>query len=1024
MVRPSQRGDAFLILLSFLLAGACVYFLYFRSFLGTGVDHEGSVAHIDRFEKTVKLKKKEVFTWFNASEGQELVGGDKLYTHEQSSAQVKFKSGDLLSLNPFSLVEITEGNKGIKLEKGSFTATLADDQKPITLVLGDRTFNLSGKDSEIRIQKNGEEALVTVLKGEVSLEGKKQKIKSSTFKLEKNTNIEKITVKGFSYELLIGEPAKTKVRVIIGQSIPITIKALSEGRDRNSTKPTLLITDPNGTLSEKQISTNQTSFLAPRSGTYSFQLKDNEEALSAKRELLVEVLPLAQIRVPPEEKPLYPNKRLPFELKSSYPVKMAIYTEDQRLLLSKDLPSTIDQNKKEIFKKLSLILKEEIPSGAYEFHVSPEDILDSSLKVIHRFSVQQPPILLAPQITQDQDHFIFYGKGDHFVKLTWQTNNRPYQPGTLEAYSLEVQGEGKSTTVKDIEDNHYLWRTPDGEGTKKFSWKIKAIQTPFDSPYSAPRSFSVTKKSSLETFPMTGAVLELEKPQQEVSFEWEKVSAKGYLLEVSKEREFREPLIKKETQNHLEKVTLPEAGVYFWRTRIIDQEGNLKLGSPRQIIIKPAPAPKPLRIKEKQRIKLKRKKVSLTLSPRLNLIAVFLQSLFKETKASPEGAFEAKITWPKERLAKKYLLRVRKDDKILLEVTTETPQYLWQEARPGTYQYEVAIIDFWERTGEFSNAGELILEAPKPEIKEREEIDLLAPSHRQELRWNKTTFEFRGREKESATIEFSTDLDFKAPLLSLAVKDNEVNINTRALALKAKGSPLYWRVTQGKEGKKGNFIKSKRRLISFHQALTQKNKRNTSKDLNYGDFEISQTTSQTSYEQVNPGANIKASGMTMLHLGLHWKGRSIDFPFSFSLERAQGAAFESQSYNQSRLQFFYERYGYLFERPWTQKYGVEYQIQTFFLEQRATIESEEVGLFLGATVQELELSENSLISLKLALGQGLNYALQYRHSLFELWSYKVSLGIHYEGLSVTGKASDYEKDITRSNMGLSWFLEF
>ncbi len=993
-----------------LLIFSCLYFLYFR------VDKnlnslENSIAQIADFDKTVKLKKREIFTWINATNGQGLRGGDKLYTHKESRASIKFNSGDILNLSPLSLIEIQEGLQGVKLEKGSFTATLGKGNKPITLILGERSFSLNGKDSKVRIERTGKKATVTVLKGEVELKGRDEKIQSSSFDLNEESNLTDLKIKGFSYEL--NPLFKTNHKIINGESISFAWKANTSER----ANPQLLIKHGEKVYTQPL---NEPQIFLKSSGHYVLQIIDDLKQISPVIDLHLKVLPLAKVRIPPEKGPLFSGLPLTFEISSLYPTKLSLQKKEGALLLSKDLPHT--ENSLD-FKRFTLKLKEALDPGKYQLVISPQNKVHEDLKVIQDIEIKPPPTLSPPQLSSTQKEFIFYGKDPKPIVFKWQGTNPPYKSKILETYTLKISSSREDFQFTKIEALSFSWTPPLTKEKTQFQWRVRAKQKPFQSVFSNPLNFTITTLSNLEVFPMTGAVVELEKPQQEVTFEWERAKGQGYLLEVSKDPSFKKTVITKKTAKNRENLILPEAGVYYWRSRFIDETGEMKLGRPTQITIKPAPPPEPLKIEKEQKIKLKRKKTSSLFfsSPRMTLAHLLLKKAIAFTHANSEE-FEATITWPSERLAKSYILRVMKGEKLLFEIESEKPEYRWKEARPGTYQYEVAIIDYWQRQGDFSNKGELILIAPE---KEKKEIQLISPAHKRELRFEKTIFEFNSPLSKESTMEFSQNLDFKNPVISipLASGKREISLNTPAIARKAKGQSLYWRVRQGR-GK--NLIKSKRRLISFHPSLLKKERRKgkSSDKLSYGDFEIFQTTTQTSYEQLNPGATISASGMTMLHMGIQWSGRSIDIPLAISLERGQGAAFEELDYNQTRAQIFYEFYGYLFDLPWIQKYGVEYQIQTFFLEQRASLESEEVGLFLGSTIQELELGENSLLSLKLAAGQGLNYALQYRHSLFHLWSYEFSLGLFYEGLKVTGEASDYEKDITRTNLGLTWFLTF
>ena len=101
------------------VALACLYMLYGTKLVSFNSQDEIKVASIVEQLKTVKRKRDYYQGWVDVKPGDGLSQNDEIYTHEQSSAHIKFTNGPEINLFENSLLRIKSGKIGstISLEK-------------------------------------------------------------------------------------------------------------------------------------------------------------------------------------------------------------------------------------------------------------------------------------------------------------------------------------------------------------------------------------------------------------------------------------------------------------------------------------------------------------------------------------------------------------------------------------------------------------------------------------------------------------------------------------------------------------------------------------------------------------------------------------------------------------------------------------------------------------------------------------------------------------------------------------------
>ena len=168
-----------------------------------------------------------------------------------------------------------------------------------------------------------------------------------------------------------------------------------------------------------------------------------------------------------------------------------------------------------------------------------------------------------------------------------------------------------------------------------------------------------------------------------------------------------------------------------------------------------------------------------------------------------------------------------------------------------------------------------------------------------------------------------------------------------------------------------------------------------------------------------------AYGKYSVYSPVRYKFFAVDIPFMVTMEIAMAQAFNENDYSQMKAQFLYEFYTTLFSRRLTTRYGVEYQRQTLFNElPSSSFSTTEAGIFFLASDHQLDINKKSSLNLNLSLGQGLAMGMNYRYSLFSWASMDFDLSLFFDYLKVTATTPLFDKEVSRSQIGLSWFLIF
>lgn len=131
----------------------------------------GSLAQIVEKQNNVRRRAQNSLFWEDARVSQELFAYDTVLTLEQSSADIQFNSGVVITLNENSLIEVTPamaGNEQLVLNKGSYEiyATQGQNLQVDTWILK------SGRGSRFLVRKGPQgQSYINLLEGSGSIQG-------------------------------------------------------------------------------------------------------------------------------------------------------------------------------------------------------------------------------------------------------------------------------------------------------------------------------------------------------------------------------------------------------------------------------------------------------------------------------------------------------------------------------------------------------------------------------------------------------------------------------------------------------------------------------------------------------------------------------------------------------------------------------------------------------------------------------------------------------------------------------------
>lgn len=1025
-----------------------LYQLYFRPYQLAGGNTRVTVAKIKSPTKTVKFKENESFSWKDARQGLGLSIGDRLYTHNNSMADVDFIDGPQINMAPNTLLQIKleDKNYGLQVESGSIATSFNDKTEHITLILGARKFVIKGKTkgTKLKVTRKDNSATVTVLSGVAKIDEITNKTPQGSKEIEDSAielSSEKMLEEALVTKLII-KPDKELSGIVKGfrnQKFEISWEYLN--KDSNIPREsTVEVTTPEGKVLKTPLNSGQTTFdIKPfENGIYHYRITTEGES-SPLSTFTFSPYAFPTLNIERERDFFFTDESVLLTVEERpYPQVLHVFSQKNQEVVKEIAIGPRGINESEKLLNLDFPLKD-FPPGSYFLQLKPDSKLIPNLesasielyKAEEALTISSPLKLLAPTLDPQQPEVITSYQEEAQVSLNWQEEETSIKTGAPINWEIQWE-EGNNSFTKVTQTNQVTFPT---SHKGKLRYRVRKVVATNKSPWSDWKEMTIIKEN-VKVFPKTGSEIFLDKPNQLVDFKWQPPSGKSlaknekYVFEVSKNQSFKKQTLKRETKDSAIKIPLGEKGTYFWRVKIVDKTGKSRYGSPVEIKVSPAPPPSPLKLQEKLEIKLKPKS-SQRSSPRNILNKSFasflLRNLIQRINAENSEKLIAPINWPKEDLAKSYLLRVFKEgqEEPFLEVEVDTNSYEWINPTPGTYSFEVVIRDYWERLGKPSNRSELVIVAPelkKTQKKSGPLWSLISPVHKKSISLKRDShqsisFIFEGPKNEEATLEFSTSLDFTRPFYKVDLKkDRSFNAPLETLSQNfpsQKSISFYWRVksTNGKSYRRNIILERNYSMVPTSLASV--------KPTSHKSRFFFQEITQTSVEQNSTSFNAEASGLFVHSIGVNLP---VTNNLSSTFKVGTGKAFDSLRYNQLRANLWYAFQDLSWTKSWLLSLGIEANGQTSFTEENSSTLSEGLDLNFMASLKigrEFSLFKRTGgLNLEASFGQAILYRLTLKREMGVVLHSPLHLGLFYENLEY----SVDNGDLSRSSLGLLWSL--
>lgn len=187
-----------------------IIMLLAMAYLSTPMKHkergqEKALAKVISFTNNLKFKRNNNLAWVDLNGPKLLREGDKLFTHENARARIKYSNGVDIEIEPSTLLKISEkkGTTIIDIQMGYITLSFKEAEKNVIVNARDESITIDASKSKLNVIEVDSFLAVNVTKGRA--------------KIKKSTTNKRLTVK--KGELLT--PNNTIVKI---DKLPTTLK--------------------------------------------------------------------------------------------------------------------------------------------------------------------------------------------------------------------------------------------------------------------------------------------------------------------------------------------------------------------------------------------------------------------------------------------------------------------------------------------------------------------------------------------------------------------------------------------------------------------------------------------------------------------------------------------------------------------------------------------------------------------------------------------------------------------------------
>lgn len=659
----SRRIDQWLSFVGAVLILMSSYQLFFS--------HKGSyegatLGHVSALEKVVKIKRARALDWVDAFANDLVTENQMIYTDELSRAEVRFSGGQKLIINENSLVRIRSRGKDNELDigRGTVRATLAEHESFIFKLNG-KDYTLRGKDADVEINLHDNVGEIGVVSGTVELEqdGKTTKLDEKTALVVEG---EKSSTKILAYTISVPERGKTIYTGGESSTVGFTWTGEADGKILLSQSPDLSGAETFGVTGN-----GYSKALSP--GHYYWKLEGTKgDSLISDFRIVKEVPPEILRPKDGETIDLFVDKD------GNRTVRLEWEGEGENFVVDHQ-GNTRTQNK---YLDISAEGNEFTWKVKIDSPERPEAAWSAPQKIkVRTHLFPEVPVNLNPDGVEYQS----FSKQPEDVEISWASSF---------ATDLEIERAGTTESIRP-EGSSYIFK-PNSGG--KYKWRVRGRdEFSRTSAWTEWKEFSIVDLSGEKNAEGIQRI-QLTRPDQEVTFGWE---GKGTnVFELSRDRSFHEVIISKEINGTETKLSVPRTGTYYWRSREFRKDGTINVSEPKKVIIEPVPAPVKPEALPPMEVPLEHAE------PTTTFFSFFLNSAYADDVFGV-----ARITLPEREHVKQYVLRIYRkgEDKPLVEQKLTERTFLWKEALPGEYDFQYAVVDYFDRQSPFSDRSSLVV---------------------------------------------------------------------------------------------------------------------------------------------------------------------------------------------------------------------------------------------------------------------------------------------------------------------------
>lgn len=769
--------DNYLITAMSALALLCLYMLYGAKLVNFNSGSEIKVASIVEQLKTVKRKRDFYQGWMDVKPGDGLSQNDEIYTHEQSSAHIKFTNGPEISLFENSLLRIKSAKLGstISLDKGNMVAKLSPDSPKLDIELNGKKYSFNSQNADIQIEQGKTENKFLLLNGKAKLADQEilanqvviQNIKTGDLKIKEIPFIPKLPLNNQT-QYYLKETSLNFSWIYTNQAVPVKIVV---ARDSDFTE----------IVSSENIEGNTYKLSLTHPGTYYWKLTSSDliDGPIKSFSLIEEVAPTLNAD------------------------QTVVYQGPKQA--SKVYLNWSKNNGKKY------VVKIESPNGKSEEFTIAKTSYDFTPSILGQYSLavkvsdQNRPLALwsEPVIISLNE-----ARAINITSVTPEVIEKVNYNNQAASYLLSWNGpvDGVNYKIKLIKDNKVLDMETEQtsiplslKDVGTYNWEVIGTTNSGVNSNKIAGKIIIKAPLHLTQLPSEGAIVELEKPDQLVAFKWDKVEeALQYQFELSDDPTFKKIIVARDVDATNVSTSLAEIGRYYWRVKI-KRGSNVEYSNPVSVEIKPAPPLARPEVSPDIKIKLKYLEEK---SSSFHLIDLFISKVHAADQVAV-----AEWDLPANTRAKSYIVEIYKDMELkdlVIRIETEVPHVIWKNATAGKFYWRVSYTDFWGRKTEFSRVSVLSTEVQEVLKAPPIEIELQNPKHRTDvlkeeadqlvLNWAAIP------EAKTYQVLIAHDLEFENIVFKKSSSQNELKISCKEFDNRA--GEYYWKIVSGENTSK------------------------------------------------------------------------------------------------------------------------------------------------------------------------------------------------------------------------------